>query len=48
MESTVFGHPAAPKEAKLQPAYLKWSALNAGATFEADGLRARLRLARAR
>ncbi len=48
MESTVFGHPAAAKKAKLNPAYMKWAALNAGATFEADGLRARLRLARAR
>jgi len=48
MESTVFGHPAAPKEAELTPAYRQWAALNAGVTFEDDGLHAKLRLQRRR
>ncbi|MDH3592484.1 MAG: hypothetical protein OER88_11425, partial [Planctomycetota bacterium] len=48
MESTVFGHPFAPKGADLVPPYAKWASMSAGATFEEDGLRARLRLTRSR
>jgi hypothetical protein len=47
MESTVYGHPAAPKPGPLLPAtFQRFSGAELGLTFEANGLRARLSLQR--
>ncbi|HEX5012462.1 MAG TPA: hypothetical protein VFY71_18895 [Planctomycetota bacterium] len=45
MESSVYGHPGAPKRGpSLPPALLRLASAQAGLTFEADGLRARVEL----
>jgi hypothetical protein len=47
MESTVYGHPGEPLDGPPLPGALrKISALNAGLTFEDDGLRATVEMER--
>ncbi|MCP3902992.1 MAG: hypothetical protein GY715_05085 [Planctomycetes bacterium] len=46
MESTVFGHPGAPSDAGTAAVFDGVRSLDAGLTFEPDGLRARIHLER--